>query len=104
MTDEHASAISNSLGRARYVNKLLLKNVGLRDDQGIGIIQNMDQQTVRHLDISYNPLLTKAFYRELCTLLADPACGLQRLEIEGNEVGDAILHELCAAMSVGKKI
>lgn len=62
MTDAHASAISNSLGRARYVNKLILKNVGLTDDQGIKIIQNMDQQAVRHLDISNNPLLTKAFY------------------------------------------
>ena len=42
MTDAHASAISNSLGRARYVNKLILKNVGLTDEQGIKIIQNMD--------------------------------------------------------------
>ena len=66
MTDAHASAISNSVGRARYINKLILKNVGLTDDQGIRIIQNMDQQAVRHLDISYNPLLTRDFYRVLC--------------------------------------
>ena len=76
MSDEHADAIANSVGRARYINKLILKNVGLRDEQAIGIIRNMDQQVVRHLDVGYNPLLTKAFYRELCELLSDPACGL----------------------------
>ena len=32
MSDEHANAIANSVGRARYVNKLILKNVGLRDE------------------------------------------------------------------------
>lgn len=54
----------------------------------------MDRQVVRHLDISYNPLLTKRFYIELCALLADPASHLERLEIEGNNIGDSILHEL----------
>ena len=30
--DDHAEAIAKSLNRARYINKLLLRNVGLRDD------------------------------------------------------------------------
>ena len=59
---------------------------------------------MRHLDISNNPLLTKNFYRELCELLADKTIALERIEIEGNQVGDQIIHEMCKAMIAAKKI
>ena len=62
MTDEHADAIANAINRAGYINKIILRNVGLRDDQAVKIIRNMNTQVVRHLDLSYNPLLTKNFY------------------------------------------
>jgi hypothetical protein len=64
----------------------------------------MDKQVVLHLDISNNPLLTKKFYIELNSLLADEACALERIEIEGNNVGDAIIHEMVQAMIKAKKI
>ena len=32
ISGEHAVAIANSLNRARFINKLILKNVGLKDD------------------------------------------------------------------------
>jgi hypothetical protein len=32
ISDEHADAIANSVGRARFVNKIILKNVGLKDE------------------------------------------------------------------------
>ena len=104
MTDEHANAIAYGINRASYITKILLKNVGLRDNQALSIIRNMNKQVVRHLDISYNPLLTKEFYRELCEMLADKTSSLERIEIEGNMVGDQILHEMCAAMTEAKKI
>jgi len=104
ITDEHAKAISQSLDRAKYVNKLILRNVGLRDDQGISIIRAMDKQVVRHLDVSYNPLLTKKFYDELNLYLADESCHLERVEIEGNNIGDRVLHDMVQAMITSKKI
>ena len=64
----------------------------------------MNKQVVRHLDISDNPLLTKAFYSELNELLSDNTVALERIEIEGNNVGDQILHEMCTAMIEAKKI
>ena len=98
ISDVHATAISNSLNRAKFINKLILKNVGLRDDQAIEIIRNMDMSTVRHLDLSENPLLTKKFYRALCDIIASEDCALERLEIEGNNVGDLVIHEMVEAM------
>jgi len=59
---------------------------------------------VRHLDISNNPHLTKKFYIELNDLLADESCALERIEIEGNNVGDGIIHEMVKAMITAKKI
>jgi len=94
ISDHHARAIAISLDRAKYVNKLILRNVGLTDTQGIAIIRSMDKQIVRHLDVSYNPALTKKFYTELNECMADPACNLERLEVEGNKIGDRQLHEM----------
>lgn len=88
MTDEHAEAIANGLSRAQFVNKIILRNVGLRDNQAIKIIRSMNKQVVRHIDFSYNPLLTRNFYKELDELLADNTIALERVEIEGNNVGD----------------
>ena len=42
MTDEHADAIAFSISRANYINKIILKNVGLRDNQALSIIRNMN--------------------------------------------------------------
>ena len=64
----------------------------------------MDKKTVRHLDLSYNPLLTKKFYNELNELMADESCNLERIEIEGNNVGDTVLHTMCEAMIATKRI
>ena len=104
MTDEHANAIAEGIHRANYINKIILKNVGLRDNQALSIIRNMNKQVVRHLDISDNPLLTKNFYNELSEMLADSSIALERIEIEGNNVGDQVLHEMCKSMIEAKKI
>jgi len=64
----------------------------------------MDKTVVRHLDISQNPMLTKKFYTKLNQLLADESCALERIEIEGNNVGDSVIHEMVQAMIVSKKI
>ena len=43
MTDEHATAIAEGIHRANYINKIILKNVGLRDNQALSIIRNMNK-------------------------------------------------------------
>ena len=54
----------------------------------------MNRASIKHLDISKNPQLTHRFYNELFEILADPACSIDRLELEGNLIGDTLLHEL----------
>ena len=43
ITNYHAKAIACSLDRAKYVNKLILRNTGLTDNDGISIIRAMDK-------------------------------------------------------------
>ena len=64
----------------------------------------MDRTLIKHLDISLNPLLSRRFYSELFELLADPACCIERLELEGNEIGDRLLQELVQALLETKNI
>ena len=47
ITNEHAQAMASSLSRARYVNKLILRNTGLTDSQGISIINSMDSSLIK---------------------------------------------------------
>ena len=49
-------------------------------------------------------MLTKKFYTELNQLLADETCALERINIEGNNVGDAIIHDMVQAMITSKRI
>ena len=69
ISEVHAEAIGHSLNRAKFINKLILANAHLKDEVGTTIIKTMDMSTVRHLDISGNPGLTKNFYRELCDII-----------------------------------
>lgn len=71
ITDQHAYAMSASLDRAKYVHKLILRNTGLTDQQGISILGAMDKTNIHHLDISYNPKLTRKFYAELVEVMRD---------------------------------
>lgn len=104
ITDQHAKAMAASLDKAKYVNKLILRNTGLTDEQGIAIIRAMDRTLIRHLDVSYNPQLGRRFYEELVQVLSDPASHIERLEIEGNRVGDRVLHDLVEALLLTKNI
>lgn len=58
MDKVHAVALQESLGKAKFVNKIILRNCGLKDDEAIRLIKSMDKVNIRHLDISLNPLLT----------------------------------------------
>jgi len=64
----------------------------------------MDKVLIRHLDISNNPQLTRRFYDELSLILAEPGNLLERVELEGNNIGDRQLHELVTAMTAAKQI
>ena len=87
--------MSEAINKARFVSKLVLRNTSLNDEYGIKLINSMDRVNIKHLDISYNPNLTSKFYEALCELIEDPACSLERIEIEGNMIGDKILRPLC---------
>ena len=58
----------------------------------------MDKTQIRHIDISYNPRLTKKFYDALVKVMSDSFCMIERIEIEGNKVGDKTLQDLVRAI------
>jgi len=64
----------------------------------------MDRTTVKSLDFSYNPALTDKFYDELCKLLLDRSCCLERIELEGNRIGDKVLQKICLSAVVNCRL
>ena len=100
----HADALAGGIGRARFVDKLILRNCGLTDAEGIKLIRGMDRVNIRHLDVSENPLLTHRFYDALCEVIADGACQLERLECEDNAMGDRLVGQLIDALLTHHKI
>ena len=73
------------------MDSIVLNGTGLTDESAIQIVSQMDRTTVKSLDVSYNPALTNKFYDALCKIMLDKACCLERLEVEGNKVGDKVL-------------
>ena len=102
--DVHADALANGIGRARFVDKLILRNCGLTDREAIKLINSMDKINIRHLDVSENPLLTHRFYDALCAIIEDGSCQLERLECEANGMGDRIVGRLIDALLATGKI
>ena len=58
----HLEAFAVSVHRAKYVTKIILKDCGLSDKEGISIISNMNRELVKHLDFSENSTLSSKFY------------------------------------------
>ena len=57
----------------------------------------MDKTLIRHIDFSYNTSLTFKFYSKLAEIIEE-GC-IERLELEGNKVGDRVLHQLLVAIA-----
>ena len=100
----HAQAFAAAVGRAKYVEKLALRNTNLTDEHGINIIRNMDRLNIKHLDLSYNPSLTAKFYDCLNEIIEDPSCSLERIEVEGNMLGDKGIEHMCQSIINAKKL
>ena len=67
-------------------------------------MKNIDRQLISHIDVSYNPRLTNSFYKVLCSVLEDPGYLLERIELEGNNIGDERLGALVDSILVNKNI
>ena len=86
------------------MDSIVLNGTGLVDESAIQIINQMDRTTVKSLDVSYNPALTNKFYDALCKLMLDRSCNLERLELEGNKIGDKILQKICLSAVAQSKL
>lgn len=104
LQDEYATAFSNAVGRAKLVQKIFLNSCQLNDEKAIQIVKKMDLAHVKHLDLSFNANLTSKFYIELSSILTDEKCMLERLELEGNKIGDKNLTILCAAVKSSPRL
>lgn len=98
LRDPYAEAFANALNRAKFVDSLVLTSAGLSDKSAISILNKMNKETVKLVDISYNPNLTEKSYDVLCKTLMAEGIVLERLELEGNMIGDNILKKLCSAI------
>ena len=58
----HLEAFAISVHRAKFVTKIILKDCGLTDKEGIQIITQMNKGMVKHLDLSENSTLSPVFY------------------------------------------
>ena len=87
----HLEAFAISVSRAKYVTKIILKDCGLSDKEGLRIITNMNKKLVKHLDFSENSTLSADFYEQLGEIYLEPETVLERIEIEDNRVGDSII-------------
>ena len=81
-------AFATSVNRAKFVTKIILKDCGLTDKEGIQIISQMNKYLVRHLNFSENSTLTSKFYQKLGEVVKDSGSVLERIEIENNRIGD----------------
>ena len=90
----HLEAFATSVSRAKFVTKIILKDCGLTDKEGIQIITQMNLALVKHLDFSENSTLTRKFYKKLGEIAADCSSVLERIELEDNRIGDSIVTEL----------
>lgn len=91
LTNEYANAFTKALPRAKFIDSVVLNGSGLNDVTAIKIIKSMDITKMKALDLSNNPGLTEKFYDELCDVIENGKCMLERLELEGNMIGDRVL-------------
>ena len=64
----------------------------------------MDLFALKELDISYNPLLTSSSYEALAVVIRDCRCELEKLNLEGNQLGNSNLRIVTDALSEVKFI
>ena len=81
-------AFAVSVSRAKYVSKIILKDCGLTNKEGLRIINNMNKKLVKHIDFGENSTLTAEFYNQLGEIYSEPDSVLERIEIEDNRIGD----------------
>jgi Leucine-rich repeat (LRR) protein len=101
---DYANAFSKALPRAKFVDSVVLNGTNLSDSAAIKIIKSMDLTKLKELDLSNNPGLTDKFYSVLCEIVMDNKCYLEKLELEGNKIGDKILTKLCLAFIVRNRL
>lgn len=99
LRDDYVDALSEAIGMSKFVSFIQLSNVGLTDAKAIKIIQRIDKHAVKRLDLSYNPHLTKKFYTFLAETIEDPDFNLERLELEGNKMGDHNVDIICNSLT-----
>ena len=98
----HLEAFAASVHRAKFVTKIILRDCGLTDKEGISIVKQLNKGLVKHLDMSENSTLSGKFYEELGNLMEDEKAVLERIEIEDNQIGDQILIDLVEHLLYGR--
>jgi hypothetical protein len=93
------NAFSKGLSLSNCIQDLTLSNTGLTDSRGINLIRNLKRERIRTLDLSYNPGLTRGFYKCFCNIyLQDERNQLLKLLLEGNKIGDSEVKMICNAL------
>ncbi len=62
------------------------------------MLYNVDLYSLKELDLSYNPLLTQTSYEALADAIRSEKCELEKLNCEGNQMGNKNLFILTQAL------
>jgi hypothetical protein len=81
----------------RNLERLTLHNTKLNDQSFHHLLENFPWK-LKKLDISRNSDLTLKSYKTLFKHFVDTKAKISHINLEGNEIGDDIVKELCDMM------
>ena len=104
MRDAYMEAFTKGINVSAFIEEINFRNVGLSTNRAIRLISNINKEKIKTLDLSFNPLITKEFYKLLAEYLEDDKAELRKLVLEGNKIGDSNVETLCKVLCENRKI
>jgi len=89
---------------SEVIEEINFRNIGLSTNRAIKLIENLNKKKIKSLDLSLNPMISKEFYNVLAEYIDDPLTELQKLQLEGNKIGDFNIQKLCSKIEENIKI
>jgi hypothetical protein len=100
---EGEEALTNLLGDSTHLHTLNLCRNGINDNALETLMPQLGK--LRHLDLSCNMIsITTNGFKAIATLLEDPSCNLEELNLEGNNIQNERVHLFATAIAKNTKL
>ncbi len=104
MRDTYVDAFSQGINVSQYVDSVFLRRNHLSTNRAVKILDSVPRRTLLHLDLGLNPSIGSHFYEVLAEFLEDPGTYLQRLNLEGNKMGDTNFQPVARALEYNARM